>query len=185
MDITAVILAGGKGTRMNNADKAWVDYRGEPLINHVLKSVQGSATEIIISYNRSEHKYASLPYRCYRDLDAGYPGPLSGVVSCAPHISTEGTLVLPCDMPRLPGNLVQTLAKQLGDHDLAVAHDGTRLQPLVFLARTEILLPSITRYMKDGNRSVTGWCLGQNHTIVRFDQGQDAFLNINDVTQLE
>ncbi len=185
MNITAVVLAGGRGSRMNDADKALVEFRGKPLIDHVIDRIADAVDDIIISYNRSDEAYGALPYRHYKDERTGFLGPLSGILACAPHVTTDRTFVVPCDMPLIPEDTVQRLLKGLEGHDLAIAHDGQRMQPLVLLARTAILVPSITAYMDEGNLSATEWCRSQDHAIIQFDDAEDAFTNINELHQLD
>ena len=184
MDITALILAGGEGSRMNSEDKAWVTFRGKPLIAHVIDRIQSSVDEIVISYNRSEELFAELPYRRYRDNNPRYLGPLSGIVSCAPYITTELTFIVPCDVPLLPMNTVEVMSQYLEGHDIVIANDGERLQPLILLARTSVLMSTITSYMDAGNLSVTEWCSSLDHGVARFEKGSGAFLNVNEVSQL-
>ncbi len=183
MNTTAIILAGGRGSRMGHRDKAWVEYRGKPLIRHVIDKIAADVAAIIISYNRSEAKFARLPYPRFTDTRVGFQGPLSGIATCAPHVATELTLVLPCDMPLLPDDLLARLRSALGSQDLVIAQEGQRLQSLVMLARTETLA-TIQGYLMTGQRSVAGWYEGLDYAVVQFGEGSGAFLNINDLGQV-
>ncbi len=183
MHTTAIILAGGRGSRMGDRDKAWVEYRGKPLIRHVIDKVAAEVAAIVISYNRSEDNFASLPYPRFTDTRAGFQGPLSGIATCAPHVTTELTLILPCDMPLLPDDLLARLSSALGDQELVIAQEGQRLQPLVMLARTK-RLATIQDYLLTGQRSVAGWYAGLDYAVAQFGEGSGAFLNINDIEQI-
>ena len=183
MDITAIILAGGRGSRMGNLDKAWVPYQGKPLIRHTIENIETDVKEIIISYNRSNARFASLPYRRFTDASSDFQGPLSGLESCAPHIRTSLTLVVPCDMPLLPRDLTARLHASLGTDHLVIAHDGQRLQPLIMLARTEVF-ETINDYLATGNHSAIAWCREVGHAIASFSNDSHEFLNINKTEQL-
>ena len=194
MDTTAIVLAGGKGSRMNYEEKAWMLHHGKPLLSHVIDSISPQVDVILISRNNtSDPRYDELPYACITDKEFAdsdndgevteQQGPLSGISACARHVKTPLTLVVPCDTPRLPRDLMQKLLGGLGDASVAVAHDGTNEQPLVFLAKTTAL-EEIDNYLKSGRRSVKGWLDGINHNQVYFETGSDEFENINTVDQL-
>ena len=194
MDTTAIVLAGGKGSRMNYAEKAWMLHHGKPLLSHVVESISPQVDAILISRNNiSDSRSDELPYPCIADIASvakdnegkatGQLGPLSGISACARHVKTSLTLVVPCDTPRLPNDLMRKLLDGLGDASIAVVHDGNNEQPLVFLARTAAL-ETIDIYLKAGRRSVKGWLKGVNHNRVHFKAGQDEFENINTVDQL-
>lgn len=214
MDTTAIVLAGGRGSRMNYKEKAWMLHHGKPLLSHVIDTISPQVDMILISRNNTrDPRYDELPYPCFTDekltdekltdekfsnekfidrelsdIDKGgdvteQKGPLSGISACARHVKTPLTLVVPCDTPRLPDNLMQKLLGGLGDASVAVAHDGKDEQPLVFLARTTAL-EEIEIYLKSGRRSVKGWLDGVIHNRVYFETGSDEFENINTVDQL-
>ncbi len=181
--ITALILAGGKGTRMGNQDKGWVHYKNLPLIHHAIDIVKPQVGQIVLSFNRNPERYLALSYPACKDIKPDYQGPLAGILSCRDTIETPYTLVIPCDMPNLAANIVSRLASEIQRNDIAVAHDGRRLQPLIFLVRSE-LIDSIDIYLTEGNRSVRGWIESLNKVVVDFaDTGSD-FWNINEESSL-
>lgn len=194
MNTTAIVLAGGKGSRMNYAEKAWMLHHGKPLLSHVVDSIRPQVDLILISRNNTnDPRYDKLPYPCIADIAfnpndnddeaAEQQGPLSGIRACARHVKTSLTLVVPCDTPRLPNNLMPKLLEGLGDASIAVVHDGVNEQPLIFLAQT-IALEGIDLYLKAGRRSVKGWLDGMNRNRVYFQHGSAHFENFNTVDQL-
>ncbi len=52
-DFSAIILAGGKGKRVNGQDKGLLPYKNKTLVKHVIDAVNRLANEIIISANRN------------------------------------------------------------------------------------------------------------------------------------
>ncbi|MBO6556700.1 MAG: molybdenum cofactor guanylyltransferase [Pseudomonadales bacterium] len=179
---TAIVLAGGKGSRMNYQEKAWLIHRDKPLIMHVLDCITSQVSNTLISRNQLDERYESLPYACFKDSDNQFEGPLSGIVACLRGVKTEYTLVVPCDAPNLPGNLVTGLMEGIKDSDVCIAQDSERDQPLIMLARTDVL-ESINRYLSEGRRSVHGWLNRHDFARVRFPEHQ--LHNINEVAQLE
>ena len=53
MQISAVILAGGRGSRMGGVDKGLVMYQGLPLIEHVLTLIHPQVETILINSKRN------------------------------------------------------------------------------------------------------------------------------------
>lgn len=180
MHTTAILLAGGKGSRMDYRDKAWVEHQGLPLILHVVNRIKPQVDDIIISRNNENPLYSSLDYQCISDENDNYEGPLAGVMACLPYITTPAALIVPCDTPNLPLDLVSRLEAGFTKQNIAVAHDETRIQPLVFLAELTTL-GSISDYLAAGERSVRGWIEQTSNTMVKFDV---AFENINQPAQL-
>ncbi len=180
-DTTAIVLAGGKGSRMNYREKAWVMHQNKPLIMHVIDLLAPQVSDILVSRNRLDARYDALPYQCIGDANENYDGPLAGVSACLGQVSTMFTLVVPCDTPNLPTDLVNKLRSALNEADICIAKDEERDQPLILLGRTE-RLRSIAGYLSDGGRSVHGWLEQQKTTRVLFPGPHLS--NINEISQL-
>ncbi|WP_323092258.1 NTP transferase domain-containing protein, partial [Aeromonas jandaei] len=76
--VSAVILAGGRATRMGGEDKGWVELAGRPLIAHVLERLRPQVDEILINANRSHDRYQALA-PVISDDNRDYLGPLAGM----------------------------------------------------------------------------------------------------------
>jgi len=183
MGITAIVLAGGQGSRMNHRDKAWVNHAGSPLIHHVIEQIRASVDDIVISRNRPHPGYDALGYTCVSDILEDFQGPLAGVLSCVPHIATDLALIVPCDTPNLPLELTERLLAGKGSARVAVAAHDDKIEPLIFLAETAVL-ESIRDYLDSGRRSVMGWHELHPFNEVSFGEGTACFENINRVSQL-
>ena len=181
--ISAILLAGGRSSRMQGRDKALVEYRGKPMIDHVLDSVYGSVRRILISYNGPSEKLSDLGLQVIPDRFEGFQGPLAGIASCLDSVDTDFTLVVPCDTPNLPKDLVARLSGAMdATVDLVHARDPVRSHPLIMLARTT-LLASVSDYLARGGRSVMGWCELQSRRAVVFADAS-AFRNMNEMKDL-
>ena len=166
---------------MNYQDKAWVHYAGRPMLEHVIDHIEQDVAQILISRNRPNPAYNRLPYLSVPDELPGYQGPLAGLASCTNYIENDKVLVLPCDVPILPQSLVTRLMTGLIDFDIAVASSGGAIQPLVFMAKTQVL-KSISTFLESGERSVKKWlALGQ---FAEIEFGAETFENINEASQL-
>jgi len=112
MQITAVILAGGRGTRMGGADKGLVNYQdkpGEPhkpMVAHVLERIQPQVDHVIINANRHLDQYQHFGVPVVTDANDQFDGPLAGMQAGMHHATTDWILSVPCDSPLLPLDLV-------------------------------------------------------------------------------
>jgi molybdopterin-guanine dinucleotide biosynthesis protein A len=178
--ITAVILAGGKARRMGGEDKGLIDLDGRPLIEHVLERIRPQVTQVVINANRNLERYAAFGHPVISDTLSDFQGPLAGFLAVMQQIDSDFIVTLPCDGPCLPDNLVERLrqAQQTAGADIAVAHDGDRMQPVYALIATR-LQPSLEAYLQSGERKIDWW-YAKHHTVnVDFSDAPETFLNIN------
>jgi len=161
--ITALILSGGRGSRMGDIDKGLLMFKNKPLIEHVIERVSSQVSNIVISCNRNIEEYRKFGFPIVRDDVDDFAGPLRGILSAYSLISTPFTMVVPCDVPFLPANLVQRLTDHPQPFEVSCCHDGEREQSLIFIAQTSIL-PSIENNLLNDKRSVHHW-ISQRHTV--------------------
>ena len=182
--ISAVILAGGRSQRMGGTDKGLIDLNGKPLVQHLIDRIAPQVDELLISANRHTGQYRQLGYPVIGDEQQEFLGPLAGIASAMEISKYPLLLVVPCDTPFLPNDLVQCMLRQLQSHnsDICLAHDGQRLQALISLLRTS-LLPDLKRNIAANKLKVTGWMMEQNHSIAQFHDPA-AFCNINTPEEL-
>jgi len=172
-NVTGLILSGGRGTRMNGLDKGLVLFRGRPLISHVIDRIKPQVNQLWVNCNRSLDDYLKLGCPLLTDTESDFQGPLRGILSIAGQFSAptrcsieskitpesaveQYCMVVPCDTPFLPLNLVSRLQHHIGDHSAAYASTTTQVQPLVLLLRPQVI-HTIPKYLQDGGRSVMGW----------------------------
>ena len=180
-NITGLVLAGGRGTRMGGLDKGLVLLDGRPMVEHVVLRLRPQVADIVISANRNQERYAKFGHRVVTDTLDGYLGPLAGIASCLDTIATEYAVTVPCDSPLIRDDLVTTLwaALQRDRTDLAVAHDGWRLQPAFMLLRRQ-LLPDLVDSLGQGELQVEKWIGRHKCARARFRGHADSFANVND-----
>ena len=198
-EITGLILAGGRGSRMGGVDKGLQTFNGLPLALHTLTRLQlgGGVDHIMINANRNLAAYESFGAAVWPDGLADYAGPLAGFLTGLERCETPFLVTVPCDTPLLPLNLVPRLAAALEaeDADIAMAaapevgKDGQahiRTQPVFCLLRVE-LLESLVRFTQDGGRKIDAWTALHKTVVVPFDLPDDdprAFCNANTLAEL-
>jgi len=179
-NITAVILAGGRGRRMGGLDKGLIDLAGKPMIEHILTAIAPQCETIIINANRHIERYAEYGYPVLKDELDDFQGPLAGFATALEHATTPLVLTLPCDAPFVPNDLVQrmALAMQQAESDITVTHDGDRLQPVYALIKTS-LTTNLKEFLAKGERKIDRWYALNNTTQVNFSDVRKMFDNIN------
>jgi molybdopterin-guanine dinucleotide biosynthesis protein A len=203
IDITGLILAGGRGSRMGGVDKGLQNFNGMPLALHTLTRLQmgGGVGTILINANRNLSAYESFGADVWPDGLADYAGPLAGFLTGLERCETPYLVTVPCDTPLLPLDLVPRLAQALDEQDADIAmvgapevdqHGQTKVRPQpVFCMMRVGLLESLVRFTQNGGRKIDAWTALHNTVIVPFDTPADdlqAFANANtlaDLRQLE
>jgi molybdopterin-guanine dinucleotide biosynthesis protein A len=192
-DITGLILAGGRGSRMGGVDKGLQNFNGVPLALHTLLRLQVQVGEVMVNANRNLAAYESFGVPVWPDAIPDYAGPLAGFLTGLEHCETGWLATVPCDTPMFPIDLVARLAKAAQEQDAEIAmasapeQDGKmRTQPVFCLLRRE-LLESLVRFTHAGGRKIDAWTATHRTAIVPFDAPGDeprAFFNANTLAEL-
>jgi molybdopterin-guanine dinucleotide biosynthesis protein A len=178
-EVSAVVLAGGRGERLGGVDKGLAPLAGKPLIAHVLARLAPQVDDIVISANRNAERYAEFGAPVVADAEADFPGPLAGILAGAARARHDWLLVVPCDTPFLPDDLGAGLlaAARAADTRLARASDGSRGHYAIMLLRRE-LLADLAAWLAAGERRVQAWQARHAPAEAIFAD-PDAFLNLN------
>lgn len=186
--ITGLILAGGRGSRMGGVDKGLQPLDGLPLVAHVIQRLAPQVGQLMINANQNLPTYQKFSFPVIQDEVSDFPGPLAGVQAGLHRCTTPYLLTVPCDGPFLPTDLVARLGTALEseDADVAIAVTGEgesqQMQPVYCLMKTA-LLPQVEGYLQSGKRRVDGWFAPLKVAKVHFDD-EAAFRNINTLEEL-
>lgn len=177
-DITAVILAGGEGRRMQGADKGLLPLWGKPLAQHVLERLKPQVAAVLINANRNVPRYRQLAH-VIQDEGYDFAGPLAGIEAGLVHAPSEWVLFVPCDSPLIPLDLAPRLCRAVQRHNqIAVVDDGRRIHAATALLH-QSLLPSLCNYLDGGDRKLQLWYRQHELVPVDFSDEIDAFFNLN------
>ena len=194
--ITALLLAGGRGSRMGGVDKGLQDFGGQPLARHALARLHQQSlppAQVLINANRHLADYQAFGVPVLPDSVPDFAGPLAGFLAGLAHCRTPLLLTAPCDVPHFPLSLCERLAQALLAQDAEIAMvwapegDGRlRPQPVFCLLRRE-LHASLARFMDAGGRKIDAWTALHRQVKVPFDAPGDdprAFANANTLAEL-
>lgn len=202
MQVTAVILAGGRGMRMGGADKGLVSWQGQALVAHVIARLQPQVSHIMINANRNLQTYQALGFPVVSDDDASFAGPLAGMLAGLRAATTDWVVTVPCDTPQLPRDLVARLAQALAPlpttfaaHEAATTTLAAKAAPCMAIARSpsgvhpvcclmpRALATDLAATLTTAERKVRAWQAKFPHVLVDFDDDL-AFTNLNHVSDI-
>ncbi len=178
--VGAVVLSGGLARRMGGQDKGLVEIGGKPMANWALDAIRSQVHTVVINANRNHDAYAALGCEVVADRHSGHVGPLAGLSAALHHLDTDYVFMCPCDSPFIDGSIVGMLGMAALEQraDIAVAHDGERMQPVFCLAHRRTLC-SLDAYLVSGERKIDRWYATQNTVEVDCVAVIDSFRNIN------
>jgi molybdenum cofactor guanylyltransferase len=185
-DITAVILAGGRGARIGGQDKGLIPLNGRPLISYVIDTLRPQVQSILINANRHRDTYEQFGYPVQGDELDNFQGPLAGLQQTLRMAETDWVVTTPCDTPFIPADLVARLYDAVIKEKvlLAIAHDGKREQPLLGIFSTS-LRSSLDEFLKQGHRMAMAWVESQKPAVVDFSHEADCFINLNTQEEIQ
>ena len=173
-NLSLLILAGGRGERLGEQDKGLLTVDGKTFVERLLLCFAPKVSAVLISANRHFDDYQTIaaPWHAQvlPDTNAGFHGPLAGILTGLQHTVTDWLLVLPCDAQVLPENLLEKLRAccEQTNAPAVFAVVGEQPQPLVcFLRRS--LVKKLEQDFLAGERSVVRWLMSVSAERCLFD----------------
>jgi len=189
--VTAVILAGGRATRMQG-EKPLRLLKGSTLLEHSKDLVAPLADEVLVA---SGARDLEPPADCKTVKDApefAGQGPLAGILAGLDAASNDITLVLACDLPNLPTRLLKRLVEALdADCDCCWCEHSGHPEPLAAAMHTAAAREAVRKALTDGaNKVVPCWrsmahCVLGPDVLAEFAPLERAFANLNTLEDLE
>ena len=183
-EITAVILAGGRSSRMGGDDKGLIEFRGKPMISFACEVVKEKVSTILISANRNLSTYKAYGEVIEDNLD-DYQGPLAGISAALSRCSTPYLLVLPCDSPLVSGEFIDELiaGMERSLSQICVAHDGQIMHATFAMIKSN-MQSSLSDFLASGERKMALWYRQQQIARVDVSDHLEALTNINRMEDL-
>lgn len=186
---TAIILAGGKSTRMG-FDKQLIKIQERMLVETLIQKLRDEFQEIVIVTNKPEY-YIGLADIITGDVILG-KGPLSGIHAGLLKASSEYSYVVACDMPSIEMDYVRYMKTRIGTggHKACVTRLGEWLEPFnAFYSKD--LLDHIEEFLATGKRAIHRMLKDQEVDYVpeeearRFSPEWNMFFNLNTREDME
>jgi molybdopterin-guanine dinucleotide biosynthesis protein A len=178
---TAIIMAGGKSTRMGT-DKSMLPIEGRPIIKGICERLSTCFEQILISADNKD-KFEFLGCEVVPDKIPGQ-GPLMGIASALEASSNELNFIVACDIPRMELRRVRRIIFEAAteEHDIVVpvALDG-QYEPL-FAVYRKSALRAVNKVLASGGRKISDVFTLCN--VKKIDLGADL-VNLNSTAEYE
>lgn len=127
MTLPAMILAGGRATRMGGADKPLLMLGGRPILSIILARLAPQAGPVALNVNGDAARYGGFGLPIRADSLPDHPGPLAGILAAldwAAELGAPHVLTVAGDTPSFPDDLAPRLLAARGPTGLALAASG-------------------------------------------------------------
>ncbi|MDA0362460.1 MAG: molybdenum cofactor guanylyltransferase MobA [Proteobacteria bacterium] len=190
----AIILAGGKASRLGGKDKGLLKLKNSRIIDLVIERLKPQVNEIVINANGQINRFKDLGLEVISDDLPDFPGPLAGVLAgldWAFKKNYSHIITVAADTPFFPLNLVKCLAKAADGHrglSLASTQDaeGKRQRHPTFGLWPTNLREDLRDELNNGLRKIVLWTDKHNPGYASFDSAKsEPFFNINTPEDLE
>ncbi len=189
MSYSALILAGGMGSRLGFQEKALIDINGRPLIALIIERLENVVDTIIIAVRDEAHGEllnaritgCGFAFDTYKNR-----GPLAGVLSGLSACKDEYCFIAACDMPFIDPKVVKMLFKECEGFDAAIPRweDGL-LEPLHAVYRCGPMLKETKKAIEKGENIILAPasklkvnCVSVDD-IKKIDTHLRTFMNVN------
>ena len=182
--ITAIILAGGKSTRMKT-EKGLVSFRGKMIVEHVIEALNKITHHIIIVTANPAYKQFGFP--CFED-EMQNKGPLGGIYTGLVHSTAQKNLVVGCDMPLISVNVLSDLVNNSSDEDVLLTEHLGKAEPLCSVY-DKSCIPHFKSLLEQNHLKITDALKGLTTRVTSFDKEEwfkgNEFTNINSIFELK
>lgn len=187
----AIILAGGRATRMGGGDKGLLDLCGRPVLARILDRLAPQTPAIALSANGDPARFAGLGLPVLADSLPGHPGPLAGILAGMDWAAAQGAdrvASVAGDTPFFPSDLIGRLAAQGHGVVLAASRDDTGriVDHPVFGLWPVTLRHDLLAFLQGGGRRVRRFADIHGAARAVWDAGAvDPFFNLNTPADLD
>jgi len=190
-DLCAVILTGGRSSRMGGGVKSLKKFNNKYIFDRIFENLQTQVDKVIINSNDSENLFVKYNVEVIKDSLEGFLGPLAGLHATlewlnknAPYINWLVTV--PGDTPFIPTNLVKKLLNKVksSNHKIVLAQSNRKTHPIIGIWHLD-LFESLKKSLNSGNRKIMDWASQHSLAYVEFTNSKyDPFFNINCIEDL-
>ncbi|MEB8387953.1 molybdenum cofactor guanylyltransferase MobA [Rhodobacteraceae bacterium KMM 6894] len=179
----AIILAGGRATRMGGGDKGLLPLGDGTLLDQVLARLEPQVADVALNANGDPARFARFGLPVMADSIDGFVGPLAGVLAGLDWAAEQGAdavVSVAADTPFFPCDLVPrlVLAAEGMTAPLVLARTPDGRQP-TFGLWPVALRHDLRAALQDGLRKVVMWTDRHDGRTALFDDAGAPFFNVN------
>ena len=184
--ICAVIMTGGKSSRMGGGIKTLIQFNKKIIFERILESLQNQINNIIINNNDMSYQFKKYNLPIIEDKIKGYLGPLAGIHASLEWVSKnlkniEWIVSIPGDTPFIPDNLVEKLYNKAKSYkkNIIIAKSNEKIHPIIGIWNVN-LLQKLEKAILEGERKIIIWAKKNQLDYQEFvNDRYDPFFNIN------
>ena len=184
--ICAVIMTGGKSSRMGGGIKTLMQFNKKIIFERILESLQNQINNIIINNNDMSYQFKKYNLPIIEDKIKGYLGPLAGIHASLEWVSKnlkniEWIVSIPGDTPFIPDNLVEKLYNKAESYkkNIIIAKSNEKIHPIIGIWNVN-LLQKLEKAILEGERKIIIWAKKNELDYQEFvNDRYDPFFNIN------
>jgi len=184
-NISAVILAGGKSSRMGQ-NKALMKIDGVSLIEKIFNEISKISKDIVISSNTEEYNFfnAKIVKDEFKEI-----GPIAGIYSCLKSIKYQKAIVVSCDIPFINIDFINYLIENSQYFDVTISENNCFLEPLIGIYSKSII-SVFEKEIINGNYSIQKIIRKLNINVLKINSdlnfyNENLFLNLNNLEDFE
>ena len=181
-DITGIILAGGKSSRMGT-DKGFLMLNNKPFVQYSIDALTPLVSKIIIVSDNPD--YDILGFKRVNDLTKN-AGPVAGICSGLEASSTDYNLILSCDIPLITSHVLEKLITNIDTNsEIIQVESQGKSMPLIALYKKQVT-PIFNTFLKNNERRlrvVIKHCKSKNIALEK--EYAYSTMNVNTQTELK
>ena len=194
-DVTVAILAGGNSSRFGS-QKSLAEFRGRPLISHMISIAQALSPTILVVVSNEEQaneiRQIIPDIEIVSDPDDSTKSALDGAVTAFEYSNTSHTLLLPVDTPLVKQGLLEALIQLSGNHGATIpSWPNGFVEPLHGVYLTEHAYSRGLSVLESGQRKMQTFLDALSNVLYvstgalkTFDPNLESFLNVNTLADL-
>ncbi|MFH8086654.1 MAG: molybdenum cofactor guanylyltransferase [Candidatus Aenigmatarchaeota archaeon] len=177
MEVSCLILAGGKSSRLKN--KPFLVLKDKPLVKHVFDNLKKIFSDIVIvvKNEKDKLKMERIIRNCKIVMDESKIfSPITGIISGIKYLKNDFVFIVACDMPFVDEKVVKELLLRIDKEAKCVcyAYSLNKFEPLCAIYRKDFfkgisLEESLSKAVREE----------KNKVLVPIVKETDEFFNIN------
>ncbi|HLC40286.1 MAG TPA: molybdenum cofactor guanylyltransferase [Methylomirabilota bacterium] len=187
MNVTGVVQAGGKATRMGGDPKGLIELGGKKVIERILDALAPALSDLLIVTNTPE-LYGFLGLPMVPDVFPDH-GSLGGIYSGLKTVKGDAAFTVACDMPFLHPEVVRLVLAHAGEADVVIPKVGEQLETMHALY-SKACLPHMEAVLSAKRFKIVGFFdkvrvrIISEDDVARFRSPDTCFMNVNTPEEL-
>ena len=185
-EICAVIMTGGKSSRMGGGIKSFKKFNNKMIFDRIYTILNNQIKNIIINTNTKEKYFKKYNRIIIKDKITGHLGPLAGIHASLYWINKNMPKVnwlisIPGDTPFIPKDLIDRLylKAKINKKQIVLAKSNNHIHPVIGIWNMN-LLESLEYNLLSGERKTIVWAKKHELDFEEFfEENYDPFFNIN------